>query len=70
MTRAWHHHESDMPTYARAILHYTDQKGPNILKGSVVANTRRLVVGRKVDKYPRFLKITLVSNLIKTPQLV
>ena len=26
---------NDMPTSARAILHHTDQKGPNILKGSV-----------------------------------
>ena len=34
-TRAWHHHGSDTPTSARAILHHTDQKGPNILKGSV-----------------------------------
>ena len=34
--RAGHHHGSDMPTSARAILHHTDQKGPNILKGSVV----------------------------------
>ena len=31
----WHHHGSDTPTSARAILHHTDQKGPNILKGSV-----------------------------------
>ena len=29
------HHGSDTPTSARAILHHTDQKGPNILKGSV-----------------------------------
>ena len=36
-TRAWNHHGSDMPTYTRAILHHTDQKGPNILKGSVDA---------------------------------
>ena len=34
---AWHHHGSDRPTSARAILHHTDQKGPNILKGSVCA---------------------------------
>jgi hypothetical protein len=26
---------SDMPTSARAILHHADQKGPNILTGSV-----------------------------------
>ena len=26
-----------MPTSARAILHHTDQNGPNILKGSVIA---------------------------------
>ena len=26
---------SDTPTSARAILHHTDQKGPNILTGSV-----------------------------------
>ena len=34
-TRAGHHHGSDPPTSARAILHHTDQKGPNILMGSV-----------------------------------
>ena len=32
----WHHHGSDTLTSARAILHHTDQKGLNILKGSVV----------------------------------
>ena len=32
---AWHHHGSDMPTSAWAVLHHTDQNGPNILKGSV-----------------------------------
>ena len=31
-----HHHESDTPTSARAILHHTDQKGTNILEGSVL----------------------------------
>ena len=31
------HHGSDTPTSARAILHHTDQKGPNILTGSVQA---------------------------------
>ena len=35
MTRVWHHHGSDTQTSARAILHHTDPKGPNILKGSV-----------------------------------
>ena len=35
-TRVWHHHGSDTPTSARAILYHTDQKGPNILKGSVI----------------------------------
>ena len=30
-----HHHGSDMPTSARAVLHHTDQKGPNIVTGSV-----------------------------------
>ena len=34
-TRAGHHHGSDTPTSARAILYHTDQKGPNILTGSV-----------------------------------
>ena len=34
-TTVWHHHGSDTPTSARAILHHTDQNGPNILKGSV-----------------------------------
>ena len=33
----WHHHRSDTPTFARAILHHTDQKGPNVFKGSVAA---------------------------------
>ena len=32
---AWHHHGSDTPTSARAVLHHTDPNGPNILKGSV-----------------------------------
>ena len=32
---AWHHHGSDTPTSARAILHHTDQKEQNVLKGSV-----------------------------------
>ena len=32
---AWHHHGSDRPTSARAVLHHTDPNGPNILKGSV-----------------------------------
>ena len=30
-----HHHGSDMPTSARAVLHHTDPNGSNILKGSV-----------------------------------
>ena len=30
-----HHHGSDTPTSARAVLLHTDQKGPNILTGSV-----------------------------------
>ena len=32
---ARHHHGSDMPTSARAILHHTYQKGPNIMHPSV-----------------------------------
>ena len=32
-TRPGHHHGSDTPASARAILHHTDQKGPNILTG-------------------------------------
>ena len=35
-TTAWHHHGSDRPTSARAVLHHTDPNGPNILKGSVL----------------------------------
>ena len=31
-----HHHGSDTPTSARAILHHTDQKGPNNLHPSVI----------------------------------
>ena len=34
-TTAWHHHGSDRPTSARAVLHHKDPNGPNILKGSV-----------------------------------
>ena len=34
-TTAWHHHGSDTPTSARAVLHHTDPNGPNILKESV-----------------------------------
>ena len=30
-----HHHGIDTPSFARAVLHHTDQKGPNILTGSV-----------------------------------
>ena len=33
------HHGSDTPTSARAILHHTDLKGPNILKRSVAAGS-------------------------------
>ena len=32
---AWHHHGSDRPTSARAVLHHTDSNGPNILMESV-----------------------------------
>ena len=32
---AWHHHWSDRPTSARAVLHHTDQKVPNIMDPSV-----------------------------------
>ena len=39
-----HHHGSDMPTSARAILHHTDQKGPNIMHPSVLIS---LHVGKK-----------------------
>ena len=34
---ARHNHGSDMPTSARAILHHTDQKGPNIMHPSVTS---------------------------------
>ena len=34
-TGARHHHGSNTPTSARAILHHTDQKGPNIMRPSV-----------------------------------
>jgi hypothetical protein len=37
---ARHHHGSDMPTSARAILHHTDQKGPNIMHPSVCVEGR------------------------------
>ena len=40
--RAGHHHGSDTPTSARAILHHTDQNGPNILTGSVVFEASRV----------------------------
>ena len=36
-TRVGHHHGSDTPTSARAVLLHKDQKGPNILTGSVGA---------------------------------
>ena len=38
MKKLWDlkNHGSDTPTSARAILHYTDQKGPNILTWSVL----------------------------------
>ena len=52
----WHHHGSDTPTFARAILHHTDQKGPNILKGSVVYYFRQLP-----KKCIKFVKIKLFS---------
>ena len=34
-----HHHGSDTPTSARAVLHHTDQKGPNIMHPSVSHST-------------------------------
>ena len=38
-TRAGHHHGSDTPTSARAVLHHTDQKVPNIMDPSVRSST-------------------------------
>ena len=35
-TGARHHHGSDTITSARAILHHTDQKGPNNMHPSVL----------------------------------
>ena len=40
MIGARHHHGSDTPTSARAILHHTDQKGPNIMHPSVVTKKK------------------------------
>ena len=34
-TGARHHHGNGTPTSARAVLHHTDQKGPNIMHPSV-----------------------------------
>ena len=55
---AWHHHGSDTPTSAWAILHHTDQNGQNILKGSVpeqpderrTASKSRGMEGRRHEK--------------------
>ena len=37
-TGARHHQGSDTPTSARAVLHHTDQKVPNIMDPSVQKN--------------------------------
>ena len=49
-TGAGHHHGSDTPTSARAILHHTDQKEPNIMCNYIRFNT--------------FLEINLFSQKI------
>ena len=41
-----------MPTSARAILHYTYQKGPNILKGSVILRGHRNYVALNKQLLP------------------
>ena len=51
----WHHHGSDTPTSARAILHHTDQKGPNILHPS------RLVASKNEE-----ITITIYSHVQKS----
>ena len=62
-TRAGHHHVSDMPTSARAILHHTDQNGQNILKGSVYEEIRYLEK-RKNKETKALVKFSI---LISTP---
>ena len=42
-TRVGHHHGRDTSTSAWAILHHTDQNGPNILTGSVYHDAQRLI---------------------------
>ena len=39
-----HHHGSDTPTSARAVLHHTDQKGPKIVHSSVVLSAGKILV--------------------------
>ena len=53
-----HHHGSDMPTSARAVLHHTDQKGPNILTGSVF--TFSIII---ISDLVLFMKITSLTFL-------
>ena len=55
---AWHHNGSDTPTSARAILHHTDQNGPNILPGCVGA-LECLVTGQFMVKEVESFKFDL-----------
>ena len=48
-----------MPTSAGAILHHTDQKGPNILKGSVRTPTNTLSLGQPFGCVEDALKLIL-----------
>ena len=52
----WHHHGSDMSTSARAILHHTDPKVPNIMDPSVYAPVvwNNYVRHGKLEKEPLF----------------
>ena len=59
-TRAGPHHGSDTPTSAGATLHHTDQKGPNILKGSVSTYlVKRKVLQNKDNPSERIITILL-----------
>ena len=60
---AWHHHGSDKPTSARAILHHTDQKGPNISTGSVSGTSSKWCL--RPRERPHGQKITVITFLTK-----
>ena len=62
-----HHHGSDTPTSARAILHHTDQKGPNIMHPSVSleSNTSNISWTVKTTLFPSHKGDQISDHTIK-----